>query len=366
MGFGSAVALAGDTLVVGAPLESSAAKGIGGDQNDASAISAGAVYVFTRNGTTWTQQAYLKASDTTAISRFGCSVALSGDTLAVGADYAPNGARVGAAYVFVRTGTAWAQQGPPLVAKNARADSYFGAHVAIAGDLLAVAATGESSSGAGVDGATTPTTPTVASGAVYLFARKGAVWSQQTFIKSAHPTAAAAFGYAIGLTSDLLAVGAPNDANAADGTPDPSGPSGAVIVFGRAGATWKQTAFLRAPNPGSNAGFGFALALAPDVLLVGAPYEASAARGIDGDPFAKPSTVQAGSAYALTRAGPTWTTARYFKATNNQLAGAFGTAVAMSASNVLVGAIGEASKAVGVNGDQSDRTLAGAGAAYLW
>lgn len=98
--FGSAVVIDGDTLVVGAPNENS---GLAANQLDGSATSAGAVFVFTRSNKAWSQQAYVKASDITPVSRFGASVSLSGDTLVVGADAAPNGARAGAAYVFTRS-----------------------------------------------------------------------------------------------------------------------------------------------------------------------------------------------------------------------------------------------------------------------
>jgi hypothetical protein len=85
------VTLAGDTLAVGAYGEDSAAQGVGGDQTDNSALGSGAVYVFRRTGTDWQQEAYLKASSTGAFNpvnggdRFGIGVALSGDTLAIGA-----------------------------------------------------------------------------------------------------------------------------------------------------------------------------------------------------------------------------------------------------------------------------------------
>ena len=79
------MAVSGDTVVVGAPSESSNATGINGDQSDNSAARAGAAYVFVRNGATWSQQAYLKASNTDAADIFGRSVAVSGDTVVVGA-----------------------------------------------------------------------------------------------------------------------------------------------------------------------------------------------------------------------------------------------------------------------------------------
>ena len=88
--FGLSVALAadGNTLAVGATAEGSRATGINGDQSDRSAANSGAVYVFTRSDGIWTQQAYVKASNTDASDQFGASVALAadGNTLAVGAN----------------------------------------------------------------------------------------------------------------------------------------------------------------------------------------------------------------------------------------------------------------------------------------
>ena len=79
------MALSGDTLAVGANGEDSNATGVNGNEANNSATDSGAVYLFTRSGTTWSQQAYLKASNTSVEDYFGSSVALSGDTLAVGA-----------------------------------------------------------------------------------------------------------------------------------------------------------------------------------------------------------------------------------------------------------------------------------------
>jgi hypothetical protein len=156
--FGISVALAGDTLAVGAYGEASGATG---GQADNSAINAGAVYVFVRTGATWTQQAYLKAPNTGAGDLFGYSVALSGDTLAIGAPNESSGAtgvnpasgqadnsaiQAGAVYVFVRTGTTWTQQAY-LKASNTGAGDLFGWSVALSGDTLAVGAVGEASGG---------------------------------------------------------------------------------------------------------------------------------------------------------------------------------------------------------------------------
>jgi len=183
--FGYSVALSGDgsTLAVGAYLEDSAATGIGGNQTSNAAADAGAVYVFTRSSGAWSQQAYVKASNTGSSDVFGCSVALSGDgsTLAVGAYSEGSSAThlggnqaddstldAGATYVFTRSGAMWSQSGY-VKASNTDKGDLFGIAVALSGDgaLLAVSARGEDGAAAGVGG--DPTDNSVASaGAVYL------------------------------------------------------------------------------------------------------------------------------------------------------------------------------------------------------
>ena len=140
--FGFAIALSGDgnTMAVSATLEDSNARGINGNQQDNSAESSGAVYVFVRTGTTWAQQAYIKASNAEMLDQFGWSVALNhdGSTLAVGAQSEAGGASgingnqedngaadAGAMYVFVRRGTSWSQQAY-IKASNAQGGDRFG------------------------------------------------------------------------------------------------------------------------------------------------------------------------------------------------------------------------------------------------
>jgi hypothetical protein len=177
--FGSSVALSGDTLAVGAHLESSAAVGVNppSSQADNGARYAGAVYVFVRTGTTWTQQAYVKASNTDQNDNFGSSVALSGNTLAVGAmgkdsagGQADNSAfYAGAVYVFVRTGRTWTQQAY-LKASNTESNDGFGNSVAVSGDTLAIGAPGEASAGVGVNPpGGQADNGAFAAGAVYMF-----------------------------------------------------------------------------------------------------------------------------------------------------------------------------------------------------
>src|SRR6478609_6106572 len=179
--FGSSIAISGDTVVVGAQTEASAATGVNGNQSDNSAPNAGAAYVFVRNGTTWTQQAYLKASNTEAFDRFGIRAAISGDTAVIGAigeDSAATGINgnqsdnsatdAGAAYVFVRTGSTWTQQAY-LKASNAGAFDDFGYSVAISGGAAVIGAWEESSAATGVNG-NQSNNSAGGSGAAYVFA----------------------------------------------------------------------------------------------------------------------------------------------------------------------------------------------------
>lgn len=185
--FGISLALSGDgqTLAVGADSEDGSATGVGGTV-DRAAPDAGAAYVFARSGTTWTAQAYLKASNTGAGDAFGGAVALShdGSLLAIGAakeqslsqgpdaDGSDNSAPLaGAAYVFARTGTTWAQRSYLKASNTNLSDTQsFGKSVALSGDgeLLAVGADGERSASTGVGGDQLDSSLNFA-GAVYLY-----------------------------------------------------------------------------------------------------------------------------------------------------------------------------------------------------
>ena len=184
--FGSAVALSADgsTLAVAAYGEASNAKGVGGNQDDNSAGGAGAVYVFTRTGAQWSQQAYVKASNTEANDFFSDPLALSADgsTLAVGAigeasnakgiggsQDANSAAFAGAVYVFTRIGAQWSQQAY-VKASNTDASDLFGFALALSADssTLAVVAKGEASNAKGVSG-NQDDNSALNAGAVYVF-----------------------------------------------------------------------------------------------------------------------------------------------------------------------------------------------------
>lgn len=380
-GLGYSVALSGNTLAVGAYFESSAAVGVDGDQDNDDASHAGAVYVFVRSGATWSQQAYLKASNTGSGDNFGRAIALSGDTLVVGAPQEASAATgvggnqadntaagAGAVYVFVRSGTTWSQQAY-LKASNTNSFDAFGGAVALTGDTLAVGATGESSAATGVGGSQTNNDAS-SSGAVYVFTRTGSTWTQQAYVKASNTGAGDDFGAAVALSGDTLAVGATGEASAATGVggnqADNSATSaGAVYVFTRTASTWTQQSYVKASNTGAGDLFGNAVALAGDTLVVGAFGEASAATGVNGDQ-ADNTALAAGAVYVFVRSSGTWTQQAYLKASNSGHDYEFGSAVALAGDLLVVGSMAENSGATGVGGNQRDGSAPGAGAAYVF
>jgi len=371
-GYRVALSADGSTLAVGADLEKSAARGIDGDQTDNSASASGAVYVFTRSGTTWTQQAYIKASNTDANDHFGTSLALSADgsTLAVGAyleasaatrvdgDQGDNSAeRAGAVYVFTRTGTAWSQQAY-IKAFNAEKGDEFGFSVALSGDgsLLAVGAVDEASAATGVGGDPADNSAPFA-GAVYVFARSAATWTQQAYIKASNADGGDAFGVAVALSADgaTLAVGAREENSASSDPDDDTAPSaGAVYVFTRDAATWSQQAYVKSAAPHAGDRFGASVALSRDgsILAAGAYGVAS----------------NAGAVYVFARDAAAWTQQAQLTASNAGPADQFGGSVALSSDGtaLAVGALGEASAATGISGDQNNDSAPLAGAVYLF
>lgn len=364
--FGTAVAVSGDTLVVGAPEERSAASGVNslspGQAND-DAIASGAVYVFVRTGETWFQQAYIKASNTGAGDRFGFTVAVSGNTLAVGAyqeDSASSGVNdvspgqaddsadsSGAVYVFVRDGTVWTQQAY-IKASNAEGADNFGAALALSGETLVVGASVEDSGAAGVNPSPGQADNGLdASGAVYAFVRSGTAWTQQAYIKASEPAAQDNFGDSVAILGDTLVVGAHGEDSASIGV-DHAGVghedngadgSGAAYVFVRSGTTWTQQAFLKASNPSVGDAFGDAVAVGEDIVVVSAVNEDSAATGFNGtspgqDDNGAPSS---GAVYVFGRSGQSWAQQTYLKA-DQPSARRFGWSAALSGQSLVVGA----------------------------
>ena len=389
--FGITVALSddGNTLAVSAPWESSRATGINGNQDDDSAPQAGAVYVFTRAGNTWTQQAYVKASNTGRVpvgdevgdgDEFGFSLSLSadGNTLAAGA-VSEDGmndtqAQSGAVYVFARTGNTWAQQAY-LKGSNTDAGDLFGYGVALSadGNTMAVAGYDEDGSGKGVN---PPNDNGLAgSGAIYAFARSAGAWMQTAYLKGSRSQRNDALGYAVAISGDgsTIAAGTGEESCLNPGINPPGcdvdtypaflagGSAGAVYVWVREGATWGEQAFIKASNPNLEDLFGVRLALSGDgnMLVVGAPMEDSSAKGVsmtidenEGDNSAHDS----GAAYVFTRRGATWSQRAYVKSANSSAFDEFGCALAISRDGRTI-----------VAGARMEKSAAdGSGAAYVF
>jgi hypothetical protein len=283
--FGEKLALSGDgsTLAVSAFYEDSASRVIDSGQADNTATDAGAVYVFTRSGTTWTPQAYLKTATLDAGDEFGSAVALStdGNTLVAGAvleDAASFDANdntlsnAGPAFLFTRSGTVWSQQAY-FKATSPMLDANFGYSTSVApdGDHVALGAVSEASG----------------AGGVYSYTGSGATLAGpfRFDLPGAEPDDQV--GFSVAIAGPTAAVGAMSDDGPGNALPG----CGAVYVAS-AGSV------LRAPNADAGDQFGWAIALSGtgDVLVVGAPAEDSAASGVAGDQASNALT-DSGAAY---------------------------------------------------------------------
>ena len=373
---GSALAISGDTMVVGAP---------GGS---------GAAFVYVRSGLTWTQQAQLTAGNAESGDLFGAAVAIDGDTIVVGAPgedtyantiatTAPGtfnnfSADSGAAYIFVRSGTSWTLQAFAK-ASNEEGGDLYGTGVAISGDTVVIGAPAEESNVTGASTSASTNNSQTGAGAAYVLKRSGTTWTQSAYLKQAVARANSKFGQSVAIDGDTIGVGAPGDANASttivNGTGGATGggatSAGAAYVFRFVSNAWAQEAFVKAPNADANDLFGTGVAISGGTLVVGAPGESSAQRTITNGSTA-PATngaTNAGAAYVFQRAGVTWSSQSYLKAANADGGDKFGTSVAIDGDLILSGAPGEASSQ-NVPGQLAQTSpsnaAAGAGAAYLF
>jgi len=361
------------------------------NQSDNSARNSGAVYVFSRNGSSWSQQAYLKASNTGVGDEFGAAVSLNGDgnTLAVGAfnegsnatgvnqNQSDNSAKnSGAVYVFSRNGSLWNQQAY-LKASNTDVGDEFGFVVNLSGDgnTLAVGAFNEGSNATGVNQNQSDNSAS-GSGAVYVFSRSGSIWSQQAYLKASNTDAGDEFGFVVNLSGDgnTLAVGAVSEGSNATGVNQNQSDnsaivSGAVYVFSRNGSIWNQQAYLKASNTDAGDRFGAAVSLSGDgnTLAVGAFLEDSNATGVNQNQSDN-SASGSGAVYVFSRSGSLWSQQAYLKASNTDANDLFGAAVSLSGdgNTLAVGAYFEGSNATGVNQNQSDNSAIESGAVFLY
>ncbi len=301
----------GNTMAVGASTEASNATGINGNQADNSAANAGAAYVFTRRGVTWSQQAYLKGAKTQGGDLFGFCVDLSsdGNTLGicgydedggssgVNGDEADNSkAGSGCAYVFVRNGTTWSQTTYIKQSNNAKPQDAFGSSLAISGDgnTLIVTAADEDGLVGGINGEqyTGPQVQDQSNGALYIFVKANGMWTQQAYVKPSNIAENDLFGMRVAVNRDGNVMVASSMLQGGGGRgvganqKDFSAPgSGAVYVFTRTAGQWSQRAYLKAPNADAYDEFGGALGLSGDggTLAVAARGEDGGSAGIGGN-----------------------------------------------------------------------------------
>jgi uncharacterized protein (TIGR03437 family) len=296
--FGAAVAISGDTAVVGVP-----------DFDGAGATNSGAALVFVRDGSAWSQQAQLTASDAASHDSFGAAVALSGDTIVIGAYGDDNGfnSDQGAAYVFVRSGTTWSQQAK-LTVGNGTANDWFGYAVALSGDTALIGAPLDDFGG------------TVNQGSAYVFTRSSATWSQAQQLNATDAADSDNFGFAVALQNETAVVGAPAD--------DVNGNSdqGSAYVFVRNNATWSQQQQLNAGDGSSGDLFGYAVTASGETVVVGAPQD-----DVNGN-------VNQGSVYVFVRSNATWSQPIRLNANDGAGGDTFGNAVAISGEMAVIGA----------------------------
>ena len=291
--FGTSVAISGDTVVVGVP----------GDDfhfGGSSWTDAGSAYVFTRSGADFVFQQKLSANPLTSNESFGQNLAISGNTLVVGAPGADS--YQGAAYVFVRTNTTWNLQ-QRLTAVDGAFTDFFGTAVTLDGNTLVVGAPNVS---VGLN---------QTQGVAYVFVRSGNVWSQQQKLLSGDGAASDRFGGALVLQGDTAVISAYGKNNF----------QGAVYVFTRAGSSWSQQQKLSANNGQSGDLFGYPLAFDTGTLVVGA----SALVGTG-------SQTQ-GAAYVFTKTNGLWSQQQKLTAFDGADNNHFGLAVGISGNTAAVG-----------------------------
>ena len=367
---GNSTSISGDgnTLAIGAPYESGGARGINGNQNDNSSYASGVVYVFIRQGDTWAQQAYVKASNTGQSDHFGASVALSrdGNTMAVAAHWESSAAtgingdqsddslrQAGAVYIFTRAEATWTQQAYIKASNTGRKGpggdlgdgDQFGYSIALSGDgnTLAVGAITEDSAAREVNGNQRDDSQQSA-GAVYVFTRTGATWTQQAYLKTATGEGGDLFGFAVALSFDgNTLVGSGFDERSSsrviNGPHDRlAGGSGALYVFVRTLGAWSQEAYIKGSKTEATDQLGYSVAISEDgnTIASGAGDEDCLTPGInppgcDNDsPPRGTANIWVGAAYVFVRTGSTWSEQAFIKASNPRPYNSFGVRLGLS------------------------------------
>jgi hypothetical protein len=278
-----------------------------------SRASQGAAYVYVLSGGTWTLQQELTAPDGAANDAFGYSVAINGNTLVVGAWTRTLGsnAHQGVAYVFARVGSLWTQQGPDLISHDGATNDNFGSAVAIQGSTVVVGADGHPGS-------------TMSQGAAYVFGLQGGTWTQQ---QELDVLGSNTFGKSVALDGNTIVIGSSGDQVG-------SNPSqGAAYVFALQGSSWTEQQKLTSQDGAANDDFGESVGISGNTVLIGAGGHLEMVKGED------IPLVSGGAAYVFVNNGGLWTQEQELTVSILNLANeGFGTSVALSGDTVVVGA----------------------------
>jgi hypothetical protein len=284
--FGRDVALDGDTALIGAC------------EDYYYGIDAGSVFVFIRNGTTWTQQAKLHASDEQGYDTFGSSVSLSGDSALIGAD-SSNGDSIGSAYVFTRTGTIWIEEAK-LLPSGGSSENLFGNSVDIDGDTALVAAVGDNNY----------------TGSAYVFTRTGTTWTQQQILSVTDGAPLDVFGVSVALSRNTALIGKSGYLYMPI--------NGSAYVFTRNGTNWTQQTILHSSDGYAGDLFGYCVDIDGDTNIIGTRFHLND----DGS---------TGSAYVFNRTGTTWIQEAKLVASDGSNMDTFGNSVALDDNTIFIG-----------------------------
>ena len=268
-------------------------------------------YVFHYDGTTWSLQDQLVAADGPSDDSFGNAVAISNDTIIIGARTSDvNGnENQGAAYVFVRNGSGWSQQAK-LVGNDSEAGDWFGQDVALEGDTAVVGAWSHSVNGNNAEGA------------AYVFVRNGTTWSQQAKLIANDGGFHDSLGETVDISGQRVIVGA------AQATVDGHSRQGAVYIFVRNGSNWSQEDKLIAADGSPYKYFGESVAIYDNTALIGTSWEE-----VNGKPH--------GAAYIFERDGSNWSQQIKLKDNNSTVGDGFGLSVDLGSDTAVVSSVGK-------------------------
>jgi hypothetical protein len=324
----------------------------------------GLVQVFSRTPSGWTQADDWNPPTPRYLGNFGAFLGISRDsTVAVVGEYV--GPKGGSFHVYRKSGGTWAKEAT-IEPEHSQPGGLFGVQAKISADAstIVVGAQYEHS------GSLTDETDTSAANAgaafVYGYDTGTGTWTKRAYLKAPVPGADDLFGASTAISGDgdTVVIGARNAAVAG------ALRAGVAYVFRRNAGAYTLAQTIPAPQPTPNATFGgFGMALTPDgtVLGIAARGDSSSGTGVDAD-ATQGAALTAGAVHMYRLAGAQFAHARYLKAPNTGSGDSFGDVIDITADGrtIAVGAMGEASAASGIGGDQSDNSSFNRGAAYLY